>query len=134
MENIIDIIIKVLAALLALGVGWLGRYLISWVKTKLDDNQAAKLDLFVAELVAAAEQMYKQQDPDGSIRLEYVEDMLIEAGYDITEAVRALIESKVFDINLSRKSVERTELVEEGLEDPVIVTGFTAEGGEDNER
>ena len=118
MEDIVDIIIKIVATLLALGIGWLGRYLVSWLKSNLAAQDFARLEMFVAELVAAAEQMYKQSDPDGSLRLEYVEDMLVEAGYDITEAVMAMIESKVFSINLSRKSVEV----------------FTAEGGEDHEQ
>lgn len=129
MEEIIDIIIKVLAALLALGLGWLGKYLISWLKTKLNDSQVEKLDLFIAELVAAAEQMYKKDDPDGSIRLEYVQDMLIEAGYEITDAIQALIEAKVFSINLANAS---GIAFEEAVEAKPVV-GFTAdsEGGED---
>lgn len=100
MEPIIDIAIKVIATLLALGAGYLGKYLIAWLKTVLSEKDAEKLDLFVAELVAAAEQMYKQEDPDGSKRLLYVQTMLVEAGYDITEAVTALIESKVYSINV----------------------------------
>lgn len=103
MEEIVDIIIKILAALLALGIGWLGKYLIGLVKAKLSVTQAEKLDLFIAELVAAAEQIYKERDSDGSIRLEYVKGMLVEAGYEITDAVRALIEAKVFEINLANK-------------------------------
>lgn len=103
MEEIIDIIIKVLAALLALGAGWLGKYLVSWLKTKLSVTQAEKLDLFIAELVAAAEQLYKEDDPSGFIRLDYVKKMLTEAGYEVTDAVRALIEAKVFEVNLASK-------------------------------
>ena len=106
MEEIIDIIIKVVATLLALGLGWLGKYLISWLKTVLDAKSAEKLDLFIGELVAAAEQMYKQEDPDGTVRLGYVQNMLLEAGYEITDAVQALIESKVFSINLVNRSVD----------------------------
>lgn len=104
MEQIIDIIIKIVATLLALGVGYVGKYLIAWLKTVLSEKDAEKLDLFVAELVSAAEQMYKQEDPDGSKRLLYVQTMLVEAGYDITEAVTALIESKVFSINIVSKT------------------------------
>lgn len=124
MEQILDIIIKLVAALLALGAGWLGRYLVSWLKTKLNEKQTEKLDLFIAELVAAAEQMYKKDDPDGSVRLNYVQQMLVEAGYEITTAVQALIESKVFSINL----VNKNEIIVE----PVAVKGFHAdsEGGE----
>lgn len=134
MENIIDIIIKIVATLVALGIGWLGRYIISWVKMNLAEKDAEMLELFISELVAAAEQMYKQHDPDGKIRLGYVEEMLIEAGYDITDAVRALIESKVFSINLTRKSVEGIAVVAEDLDEMKAVKGFTAEGGEDNEQ
>lgn len=100
MDEIIDIVIKVVATLLALGLGWVGKYLVNWLKSKLSEKNAEKLDLFVAELVAAAEQMYKKDDPDGTVRLLYVEKMLAQAGYEITDAVRALIESKVFNINL----------------------------------
>lgn len=105
MEQIIDIIIKVLAMALALGVGWVGKWLVSWLKSKLDNEQEAKLDLFIAELVAAAEQMYKKDDPDGSVRNLYVQKMLAEAGYELTDAVKALIESKVFNINLTNAAV-----------------------------
>lgn len=124
MEQILDIIIKLVAALLALGAGWLGRYLVSWLKTKLNEKQTEKLDLFIAELVAAAEQMYKKDDPDGTVRLNYVQQMLVEAGYEVTAAVQALIESKVFSINL----VNKNEIIVE----PAPVMGFSAdpEGGE----
>jgi hypothetical protein len=100
MDQIIDIIIKIVAMLLTLGASYVCKYLIAWLKTVLSEKDAEKLDLFVAELVAAAEQMYKQEDPDGSKRLLYVQTMLVEAGYDITEAVTALIESKVYSINV----------------------------------
>lgn len=100
MEEIMDTIIKVAAMLLALGIGYLGKFLVRWMKSILDEKGDEKLDMFVSELVSAAEQMYKQTDPDGSIRLDYVQTMLVEAGYDVTAAVHALIESKVFEINL----------------------------------
>ena len=103
MEEIIDIIVKIAATLLALGIGYLGRFLVKWLKSILDEKGDAKLDMFIAELVAAAEQMYKKEDPDGSIRLDYVQEMLVAAGYDVTNAVQALIESKVFEINLLRE-------------------------------
>lgn len=100
MEAIMDIIIKVAATLLAMGIGYLGKYIISWVKGKVDAQSAEKLDLFVAELCFAAEQMFKEVDPDGTIRRGYVENMLAQAGYELTDRIRALIESKVFEINL----------------------------------
>lgn len=124
MEDIINIAIKVVATLLAFGAAWLGRYLVAWLKTNLDDKQDAILDQFIADLVAAAEQMYKKDDPDGSARMEYVQDMLVEAGYDITEFVQAMIESKVFSINLATKGAEQI-ILEEVTATPVI--GFQDE-------
>lgn len=100
MEQIIDIIIKIVATILLAGAGWLGNYIINYLRSNLDAKEVEFLDTFIAELVAAAEQMYAKDDPDGTIRLGYVQEMLIEAGYDITDAVRALIESKVYDINV----------------------------------
>ena len=99
MEAIIDILIKIAATLLTFMAAWLGKYLVDWLKSNLDEKAAAQLDLFVAEVVAAAEQMYKKDDPNGSIRLGYVQKMLIEAGYDLTDEIQAVIESKVYEIN-----------------------------------
>ncbi len=109
MEEIIDIIIKIAATLLVAGAAWLGRYLVSFLKTDLDEKKTVMLDQFIADLVAAAEQMYKKDDPDGSIRLGYVQEMLVEAGYDITEAIQAMIESKVFSINLANNREDQVK-------------------------
>ena len=106
MEQIIDIIIKIVATILLAGAGWLGNYIITYLRSNLDAKDVATLDNFIAELVAAAEQMYAKEDPDGSIRLNYVQNTLIEAGFEITEAVRAMIEAKVYDINITNKSVK----------------------------
>ena len=109
MEAIMDIIIKIAATLLAMGLGYLGKLAIQWLKGKLDEQGIAKLDLFVSELCYAAEQMFKEVDPDGTIRRGYVENMLAQAGYELTDAVRALIESKVFEINLTNSITDGGE-------------------------
>ena len=49
--------------------------------------------------------MLKKDDDDGSKRLEYVQGMLIEAGYELTDALRAKIEAKVFQLNLVSRGV-----------------------------
>lgn len=100
MEEILNIVIKVVATLLAFGFGILGTYLAKWIRSKLNAEDVEKFDIFVSELVAAAEQMYKESDPDGTVRLAYVESMLRKSGIEITEAVKAMIESKVFEVNL----------------------------------
>lgn len=106
MEQIIDIIIKIVATILLAGAGWLGNYIISYMRSNLDAKEVEFLDTFVAELVAAAEQLYAEADETGRIRREYVQKMLIEAGYEITDAIQAMIEAKVYDINITNKSVK----------------------------
>lgn len=106
MEQIVDIIIKIVATLLLAGAGWLGKYVITYLRNNLDAKEVAFLDSFIAELVAAAEQLYAEADTTGRIRREYVQKMLVEAGYEITEAVQAMIEAKVYDINILNQSVK----------------------------
>ena len=83
MDEIINILIKIVAMLLVMGAGYLGRYIVKVLKANLDEKSDAMLDLFVEDLVAAAEQMFKKDDPDGTIRLEYVQDALLDAGYEV---------------------------------------------------
>ena len=106
MEQIIDIIIKIVATLLLAGAGWLVKYVITYLRSNLDAKDIYVLNTFVAELVAAAEQLYADVDDDGSIRREYVWNMLIEAGYELTDAVKAMVEAKVYDINITNRSVK----------------------------
>lgn len=100
MEELIDILIRCTAYLLILALIWLVRTAIAYLKARLKEKDAAILDKFIDELTAAAEQMFRKEDDEGgSARLGYVEGMLIEAGYDLTDAIRAKIESSVYKIN-----------------------------------
>ena len=110
MEQIVDIIIKIVATILLAGAGWLGNYIITFLRSNLDAKEVEFLDSFIAELVAAAEQMYAKDDIDGTVRLNYVQKMLVDAGYEITEAIQAMIEAKVYDINITNKSVKAGEV------------------------
>ena len=106
MEQIIDIIIKIVATLLLAGAGWLVKYVITYLRSNLSAKDIYVLNTFIAEMVAAAEQLYANDDPDGSVRRTYVQEMLVEAGYDITDSIMALVESKVYDINITNKAVK----------------------------
>lgn len=99
MEQILDILIKIVAVLIAAGISFLVNEATKWVKSKVSAAEAEKLDKFIDYLTEAAEQLLKEEDEDGSKRLDYVYTNLAEAGIEITEAVRALIESKVWRIN-----------------------------------
>ena len=102
MENILDILIRLAATLLCYGAWLLTQKVRAYLKDKAEYE---KLDKFLDELVIAADQMLKKDDDDGSKRLEYVQGMLIEAGYELTDALRAKIEAKVFQLNLVSRGV-----------------------------
>ena len=103
MDELMDIILKLLALLLGAGLGYVGKLVANWIKTKLDIQQAAKLDKIIADLVSAAEQMYKTNDTSGVIRFEYVTDRLKELGYTVTQEIKDMIESHVLKVNLAIK-------------------------------
>ena len=99
MEAIMSKIIELAAVAVLLITIALGLKAREYIKSKLDEAAAEKLDKFIDDLVNAAEQMFKADDEDGTIRLDYVQGMLIEAGYELDDAIRAKIESRVFRIN-----------------------------------
>lgn len=97
--EVLEIIAKILGALIACGVIYLIPQINAWLKEKIGEEQAEKLTRIIGELVSAAEQMYKADDPDGSIRKKYVEEQLQALGYKLTEYINSLIESEVLSIN-----------------------------------
>lgn len=106
MDNLTDILIKLAATLLCYGVYVLTQKAREYLK---DKKEAEALDKFLDELVFAAEQMYHDTDESGAIRRNYVQDMLMEAGYELTEAIRAKIEARVLKVNLAQKAGECNE-------------------------
>ena len=98
---IIALIVAICLCILALG-----HKAHQYLKAHLSAKDAERLDNFIETLVTAADQLYKGEDDDGSVRLGYVQGMLIEAGYDITDAIRAIIESKVLKLNITQKRTD----------------------------
>ena len=98
METVIEKIILWAALLFLLVLMILAKKAYDYLKSKLKAEKADALDKLVETLVCAADQMFKAYDVDGSLRLGYVQEQLVAAGHDVTEAVRALIESKVLKL------------------------------------
>ena len=98
-EELLSDVVKILVSLLAIA----GTYLVAKVKSYLAKRLSAHgmdiLDKLIKDFCEAAEQQYKLSDPDGSIRYTYVQELLVEAGYDITDVIKAKIESTVYNIN-----------------------------------
>ena len=98
MEYILYKIIMWALLLVLLVLMILSKKAYDYLKSLIKKDDAEELDKFVGDLVGAADQLFKAEDPDGSARLEYVYARLVEAGYDITEAIRAKIENKVLKL------------------------------------
>ena len=99
MEMIVNSLIKIAALLLLLLGSHVCKRAGNWLKANLNEKQEAALDNLIGTLTAAAEQMFRASDENGAQRLNYVKKMLVVQGYELTDAVRAKIESKVFQIN-----------------------------------
>lgn len=96
---------QIILAVLTIVFSLLMRYVIPWVKQKLDDNQLEFLRIAVKTAVYAAEQLYGSKQ--GQEKLKYVIDMLYQQGYivdknNIEATTRALIESIVKELNLEQ--------------------------------
>jgi len=97
MELILDCLAEIAGLLVGACVVYLAKVAGGYIKEQ-------RLQKFINSLVKAAEQLYdKEIDDTGEIRLAYVESMVEDAGYKLTSAVRAYIESKVYDLNYAQK-------------------------------
>lgn len=105
--EIINILTEVLAIIFIATAAYLMKKVYASVKSKLSVDEGKVLDDFIGKLVAAAEQMLCDDDPDGTARMAYVQEMLIKAGYEISDIIMATIESKVHDLNLAKKAVSK---------------------------
>ena len=97
--QVLENVMRVFGALIACGILWLIPQVNKWLSEKIGEEKAQKLSRLVSELVSAAEQMYKIDDPTGEIRKQYVEEQLQALGYEVTEYINSLIESEVLNIN-----------------------------------
>ena len=99
MEAIMDSVLKLVGTLAGMALCYAATKLAVYFKERLTQKGEERLSSFIRSLVAGAEQLYKEIDEDGTIRFEYVTEILVEHGYEITEAIRALIEAEVYKIN-----------------------------------
>lgn len=110
MGEFIDIGLKVLVALLSFAGVWLVTKLQTlwpqvkaWIVSKTDLINEEQLDKLVADVVKAADQLYKQEDPTGEKRNNYVVESLTAAGVEVTDLVLAKVEAKVLDLGHQAK-------------------------------
>lgn len=89
---------EILSVVFALVIVVISRYLIPYLKTRLEKEGQEKLVELIEALVQAAEQIYTGVK-QGEQKKEYVINALTEKGVLITESVNAMIESAVYSLD-----------------------------------
>lgn len=94
----IDLTQIILAAITLIGA-IISRYLVPWIKAKLDEKQQATFRALVRVGVFAAEQLYNSDQ--GQEKKSYVLELLRKNGYEIyADAVEATIEATVKELRI----------------------------------
>lgn len=108
---------QIILAIITLIGAIITRYLIPWLKDKLDDRQYNVLATLVRVGVFAAEQLFSSEQ--WKEKKQYVVDLLKENGYTVdTTAVDALIESTVRELRIEQgqqKDSAGAKLIEKRL-------------------
>lgn len=100
----IDLTQIILAVITLIG-GLIARYLIPWIKSKLDADQYNTFISLVRVGVYAAQQLYPKEK--GKDKFEYVCEILKLNGYDVdSPTVRATIEAEVKKLKMELETVE----------------------------
>lgn len=98
-QQIVEIVVQIIIALLGLGGLYLIGCLKKWLANREDEQELTVVDTLINQLVGAAEQMLKADDPTGEKRKQYVVDGLAQLGYTLTDIFNAKIEAAVFRLN-----------------------------------
>jgi len=115
MENIYEIIGKLLAAAMVALAAYLTPKAKAWFEANADAAAQENLWRMVRSFARAAEQLYHDQDPAGAMRKQFVQDQLRELGVEVTEAVINMIEGAVWEINTeNRKALVQTKEIVSG--------------------
>lgn len=107
--EITNLIAQVIIALLGLGCLWLLTKARHILKVRAEAEEATELDKLIYQLVAAAEQQLKAEDPTGQVRKQYVIDLLTKLGFEVNAEINARIEAAVYAINLEQKHEARQD-------------------------
>lgn len=92
---------QIILAIITLIGAIITRYVIPWIKNKLNDHQYDALCALVRTGVFAAEQLFKSEQ--WKEKKQYVVDLLLENGYTVdSTAVEALIEATVRELRIEQ--------------------------------
>ena len=102
---------QIILAIITLIFGLITRYLIPWIKGKLNDDQYAIFIALVKTGVYAAEQIFTSEQ--WKEKKQYVVNLLEENGYKVDEtSVDALIEATVRELRIEQGGAKKVEEAE----------------------
>lgn len=104
MDQLMSTLMQLLAAVLAILGGWFIHWLKGYLTTKHGAAKSALADSLISQFCEAAEQQFKTDDPTGEKRYAYVAGLLQQAGYEMSDILRAKLEAKVSRINKGNKA------------------------------
>ena len=92
---------QIILAIITLIFGLITRYVVPWIRGKVNDQQSEVLSALVRVGVYAAEQLFTSEQ--WKEKKQYVVDLLLENGYTVdTTAVDALIEATVRELRIEQ--------------------------------
>ena len=97
--EILDIVVRLLAALFVGIVAYLAPKISSFIKINGEALESQEFRNIVLCFVQAADQLLKDDDPTGEKRKQYVIENLEALGYEITDTVITMIEGSVWQVN-----------------------------------
>ena len=103
---------QIILAIITLIFGLITRYVVPWIRGKVNDQQSEVLSALVRVGVYAAEQLFTSEQ--WKEKKQYVVDLLKENGYEIdSTAVDALIEATVRELRIEQGQGPKTASAEE---------------------
>lgn len=103
--EILDIVAKLLGGVVAILIAWITPKLREWLMARTDEATTNEILALVVTFAQAAEQLLHDDDPTGEKRKAYVIEQLEKLGVKVTDAVLAMIEGAVWQINTDNKAV-----------------------------
>lgn len=114
-NNMIEIIGKLLAAVIVGIMAYLTPKIKHWFEVNTTESSQKTIKLLVVSFVQAAEQLLHDKDPDGSLRMEYVKNQLTSLGIALTSEIVSMIEGAVWEVNnQNKKNIQQKETEDNG--------------------
>lgn len=116
MGNLSEIIGNLLAAFVVGLLAYLTPKVKAWLEARTGKTTYDQLMMLVTAFARAAEQLYHNQDPAGTMRKKFVQEQLNLLGIALTESVINMIEGAVWEINTAnKKSLVQTKEIVTGV-------------------